>query len=289
MLQESVSETRSKVMSTDVPLAEVGFDSLLSVELRNALGKEFSTEFPASLLYDFPSCTALISHVEGRFSQKKQSKKAQKAPRKVKLVEKDDVEARIFSRIQQISGLGARDVHPEVPLAEIGFDSLLSVELRNALGKEFQTEFPASLLFDFPTPARLTNHIASLVGGGVHDDDEHGQGDEVMGVEVRGYAEVTCTYIVGVAVRAGPARTRSSLWKLFDQGFDNASLIPATRFDWSRVYNVDFTVPGACNSKWGSFMEGISEFDAAFFAFHRVKPYVWIHSTVCYFSARGKR
>ena len=41
------------------------------------------------------------------------------------------------------------------PLQEQGFDSLMSVDLRNMIAKTFSVELPVSLLFDYPTPERI--------------------------------------------------------------------------------------------------------------------------------------
>jgi len=46
------------------------------------------------------------------------------------------------------------------PLGEIGLDSLLAIELRNALSAEIGQTLPASLLFDHPTIEALVEHLA---------------------------------------------------------------------------------------------------------------------------------
>jgi myxalamid-type polyketide synthase MxaB len=45
------------------------------------------------------------------------------------------------------------------PLAEIGLDSLLAVEVRSALGTALRCSLPATLLFDYPTLDRVTAHL----------------------------------------------------------------------------------------------------------------------------------
>ena len=52
---------------------------------------------------------------------------------------------------------------PRTPLGELGLDSLLAVELRNALGGALGTALPATLLFDYPSVAALADHIAALL------------------------------------------------------------------------------------------------------------------------------
>ena len=51
------------------------------------------------------------------------------------------------------------------PLHEMGLDSLAALELRNRLGRLAGVILPASLLFDYPTVAALTDHIGAACFG----------------------------------------------------------------------------------------------------------------------------
>jgi NADPH:quinone reductase-like Zn-dependent oxidoreductase/acyl carrier protein len=71
-----------------------------------------------------------------------------------------------FVRERALRALGldpTREVEPTTPLAELGLDSLLAVELRNALAKALGQSMPATLLFDYPTLETLTQYILSDV------------------------------------------------------------------------------------------------------------------------------
>lgn len=71
---------------------------------------------------------------------------------------------RVRERVRSVLGLGAdTPVDQERPLGELGMDSLLAVELRNALGSDARRRLPATLLFDHPTLAALTDHLLELL------------------------------------------------------------------------------------------------------------------------------
>jgi acyl transferase domain-containing protein/acyl carrier protein len=82
--------------------------------------------------------------------------------------------------------LGVREgkaVDPRQPLHQMGLDSLMSVELRNALAASLGRPLPATLLFDYPTVESLTQYLAKDVlhleaapaaGGESAEEKSHG-------------------------------------------------------------------------------------------------------------------
>ena len=57
------------------PLRELGLDSLIAVELRNLLGSSLKVELPATLLFDYPTITALANYLFSEVLQKANGKK----------------------------------------------------------------------------------------------------------------------------------------------------------------------------------------------------------------------
>ena len=58
-----VKRQLGREVDAGAPLMEAGLDSLGAVELRAALSAAFGVELPATLIFDYPSVSALSRHL----------------------------------------------------------------------------------------------------------------------------------------------------------------------------------------------------------------------------------
>ncbi|MCA9641891.1 MAG: type I polyketide synthase, partial [Myxococcales bacterium] len=153
----------------------------------------------------------------------------------------------------------------ESTLRDLGFDSMLSVELRNRLEVELGLSLPATLLFDYPTLAQLEAHLIERSSEGESAVAAAGVGArETFGVSASGPGG--SIGISGVGCRFAGCHAPGDLWATLEGAKDTIAVIPRDRFNWEDMYDPDRATPFKSVCKWGSFMEGIAEFDASFFS-----------------------
>ncbi len=72
--------------------------------------------------------------------------------------------------------------------------------------------------------------------------------------------------VVGVGCRfPGGVVDADSYWRLLEGGVDAVGEIPPDRWDIDALYDAEPGTPGKMVTRWGGFLDGIDQFDAAFF------------------------
>ncbi|KAJ8599726.1 hypothetical protein CTAYLR_003388 [Chrysophaeum taylorii] len=210
-------------------------------------------------------------------ARKKQPRSARRRPDKKS--SGDGGKAAILTTVRSIAtSLAGVDVDSDAPLMEKGIDSLAATELSQTLSKNFGgIDLPATLLFDYPTPAEIAGLLASKLEtapsspDAVDDDDDDdleimaSPGDlDVADVAPSGWE----VQVAAVGCRLPAVDSLDDLRQLTKLALDAGGGVPLSRWDASAL-GEKLAPDVASRASYGVFLRGVGDLDADFF---RVKP-----------------
>ncbi|MFD7631837.1 beta-ketoacyl synthase N-terminal-like domain-containing protein, partial [Streptomyces sp. NPDC059851] len=221
----------------------------------------FTAVRAARLLGDLPEAEAVTSGPQQRADERSDGSGPSLAGQLTSLTESDR-EAFLLdlvrAQVAEVLGhAGAEDIEAGRAFREIGFDSLTAVELRNRLGAATGLRLPATLVYDYPTPAALAANLLT----------------ELLGTQAAATAPVAAPAdddpiaIVAMSCRfPGGVRTPEDFWQLLASGADAISDLPLDRgWDLDALYDADPGARGTSYTRQGGFLYDAADFDADFF------------------------
>ncbi|WP_386389604.1 SDR family NAD(P)-dependent oxidoreductase [Streptomyces palmae] len=153
-------------------------------------------------------------------------------------------------------------IGPQRPFKALGFDSLTSVELRNRMNQATGLRLPATLVFDYPTPQALADHLrGELVATPAPEPalPDRRRTAPAAGEDPIVIVSMSCRY-------PGDVASQDDLWRMLTEGTDAISPFPQDR-GWAidTLYDPDPDHPGTSYVREGGFVRDAIHFDAEFF------------------------
>lgn len=153
------------------------------------------------------------------------------------------------------------EIDTHEPLARYGIDSLAAAELTEALEQWLGRELPSTISYDNPTIASLARTLSESG----RDSTQRVRRATPEPAASASAVQDDPIAIVGMACRFPGAPDLKAFWNVLRHGVDAIEEVPRQRWDADALYDPRPGVPGKMCSKWGGFVEGIDQFDAAFF------------------------
>ncbi|ACA14749.1 Beta-ketoacyl synthase [Methylobacterium sp. 4-46] len=173
----------------------------------------------------------------------------------------------VQAEVAQILGRGRDEsLDPRIGFSELGMDSLMTVQLRNRLKKQFgeHARIAASLAFDHPNIEALSEYLdAELARRGAPAAPAAAPAEPARAAA----PDEDAVAIVGLGCRfPGGASDPQAYWSLLSEQRCGIVPVPRERWDNDAVYDPDPDAEGRTYARTGGFLqEPVDSFDAGFF------------------------
>nr|WSX18684.1 SDR family NAD(P)-dependent oxidoreductase [Streptomyces tubercidicus] len=219
----------------------------------------FAAVRPSPLLGDLPEFRTEVELAAGRGGEDRQSELRQQLAG----VEAAEQERVLTDLVRSYAAgvlhyAGPAGVPPNRPFRDLGVDSLLAVELRNALSLACGITLSATVVFDYPTPAALAGFLRTRIAPAQDDVEQRIMPSVVEGDPIA---------IVGMSCRfPGGVDCPEAFWELLSDGVDAVGEFPVDRgWDLNAVYDPDPENSGTSYVNAGGFLKHVDRFEPAFF------------------------
>jgi acyl transferase domain-containing protein len=180
---------------------------------------------------------------------------------------------------------------PHAALMDMGLDSLELLELRSLLSTRLREPLVSTFFFEYGSPEAIVEFFQNrriprlepvgspAVSGNpllaIPESESKGHGGLTemtvlaSGGTSQSEKDGKSIAIIGIGCRFPGARHPEEFWKLLREGKHSIAEVPDSRWRNDRYFNPDRNQPGRISTRYGGFLDGVDQFDAAFF---RISP-----------------
>lgn len=290
-----VLEMNVEDLPEDQVFSEIGVDSIVAVELISELNQSLQIALSPTTLFDYHSVQKLAEHLAERYADEliRQSlptadvatkgnliaetvKPQRPATSRAELNASNRVRQIVCQKTAEVLLVSTDELDEACSFHELGVDSIVGVELVNALNEQLQLSLSPSVLYDHTSVLQLTEHICSQIELFQHFEEAVATKEEEVVPAVRPTdqfarpssvrtADTRDIAIIGYSGRFAGARNTREFWSNLSRGVNSIGEIPADRWSIEKFYDPDPLRPGKSSSKWGGFLTDVDRFDPLFF------------------------
>jgi polyketide synthase PksN len=196
--------------------------------------------------------------------------------------------AEITQQFANVLKLDTSELTPHTHFMDLGFDSILALQLRTVLQQTLGIELESTVLFRYPSIAELSAYLATQTlpasflslastivptiatqpipsGPPSPQPARTPQFAHSAALSLPSRAtDVDAIAVIGLACRMAGATTPEQLWENLCAGVDATSEVPASRWDWRSHQNLS-AKSNSQSCHIGGFLDQVAEFDPGFF------------------------
>ncbi|MGV2191527.1 SDR family NAD(P)-dependent oxidoreductase [Agrobacterium vitis] len=261
-------------LTEDTAFSEIGLDSIAFTELAGRLSVLLCEDISPTILYECATIEALLRRVADvqQIAEAKSDMAAATPPAPQASLTSDLLEI-----VTGLAHLSAADLDSEAAFADLGFDSVNYAELTARIKASFDVTIEPHEFYGLTNVTALAARLAQ---------DVQAAYAPTAAVPVRasppGVPAVVATVvetvaskpseqgidgfaIIGMSGKFPGAADPQSLWQNMLAGKNAITRPPEWRWDWKRIDGDPRLSPGRTNVHWGGFIDGLADFDPAFF------------------------
>ena len=159
------------------------------------------------------------------------------------------------------------EINPQVPIMDLGLDSLAVTQLMREISSELKIRLPATTIFDHPTIQALTAHLTNLLS---RAKGSATRSKPQLATPVVQRQDTCCdeVAVIGSSCRfPGGVEGLERFWDVIQAGRSVVGKVPFSRWDVGAVALADVTlsVDVRLRMSFGGFVDDLELFDASFF------------------------